>query len=242
MRILIFGGTTEGRLLARELNSMGHAVTVSVATPLGAEELNGTDCAVRTGRLDAEEMADLVSGYDLVIDATHPFAREVSRNIREACERHGVGLRRVLRGESDTGEGLYFDSHEQAAAYLAAQEGNVLLTTGAKELAAYGDIERERLYPRVLPAHGSLEACEKAGIPHRNVIAMQGPFTKEMNLALIRQYDIRYLVTKDSGEAGGFAQKKEAALTAGIGFVVIRRPHEEGLTVQEMLRELEGKI
>ena len=123
----------------------------------------------------------------------------------------------------------------RAAQYLAATQGNVLLTTGAKELAAFAGLDAARLYPRVLPTVAGITACEGAGIPHRNIIAMQGPFTLELNLALMQQFHIRYLVTKDGGSAGGFAEKAQAAAQSGAVLVVLRRPEDCGETAEEIL-------
>ena len=90
--------------------------------------------------------------------------------------------------------------------------------------------------PRVLPTVAGITACEGAGIPHRNIIAMQGPFTLELNLALMQQFHIRYLVTKDGGSAGGFAEKAQAAAQSGAALVVLRRPEECGETAEEILQ------
>lgn len=101
MKVLIFGGTTEGRLLAGELLERGFEVTVSVATPLGAEELEGLPgLRVLVGRRDREEMAEVLGAFDRCVDATHPYAVEASGNIRSACEQAGVPLCRLLRRES----------------------------------------------------------------------------------------------------------------------------------------------
>ena len=115
-----------------------------------------------------------------------------------------------------------------AAALLAQERGNILLTTGSKELGAFSAIEPQRLYPRVLPSHESLSACEAAGIPHRNILAMQGPFSQELNEALIRQYHIAWVVTKDGGAAGGFPEKARAAETTGAELIVLCRPEDQG--------------
>ena len=88
----------------------------------------------------------------------------------------------------------------------------------------------------VLPTVAGITACEGAGIPHRNIIAMQGPFTLELNLALMQQFHIRYLVTKDGGSAGGFAEKAQAAAQSGAALVVLRRPEECGETAEEILQ------
>ena len=68
---------------------------------------------------------------------------------------------------------------------------------------------------------------------------MQGPFSTELNVALLRQYHIATLVTKAAGAAGGFWQKVEAARQTGAALVVIGRPvHEQGLTLDQVKRQL----
>ena len=240
-RILIFGGTTEGRELAQRLGAAGYEVTVSVATDLGAEELKGVKAAVRAGRLDEEQMTGLIPDFDLVIDATHPFAVEVTRCIRQACRRCEIPLRRLLRAQSETEGCIRVDSCAQACDYLASRPGNVLLTTGAKELGAFRDLEPERVFARVLPTHPSLEACEALKLPHRNILALQGPFSEQMNIAMLEQYHIRWMVTKDGGKAGGFQEKLRAARRAGADVILVGRPEEEGLTMEEILTELEAR-
>ena len=125
---------------------------------------------------------------------------------------------------------VVFGTAAQAAEYLAGTKENILLATGAKELAAFAPQDPARLYPRVLPTPEGIAACEAAGIPHRNIIAMQGPFSCQLNKALIEQFHIRYLVTKDGGAAGGFAEKVQAAAETGVQLVVLRRPEEVGET------------
>ena len=236
-RILIFGGTTEGRLLAQALSRRGVSAAVSVATELGAEELSGLPgITPLVGRRTAEEMAALLSGYDKCVDATHPYAVEVSKNIRAACAAAGVPLRRLLRRESPLPpDSVRVDSAGEAAALLAGREGNILLATGAKELPAFAPLDRSRLFPRVLPAEESLLACRRAGIPPKNIIAMHGPFSQKLNEALLEQFHIRWLVTKDGGAAGGFPEKAAAAQSAGAALVVIRRPEEDGEDLDSVL-------
>lgn len=242
MKIFVFGGTTEGRELAGELVALGHSVTVSVATPLGAEELRAVSgITVLVGRRLPDEMAELLVGYDLCIDATHPYAAEASRNIRTACEQAGVPLRRLARSASGETDCVQVDSCASAAAFLAGTEGNVLLTTGSKELAAFGGLAPERLFARVLPTHEGVKACEDIGLAHRNILALQGPFTQKMNEAMLEQYHIRWLVTKDGGRAGGFAEKIAAARNVGVGVVLVARPQDSGSTMEEILSRLKGE-
>lgn len=240
MKVLLFGGTTEGRVLARRLAALGHAVTVSVATDLGAEMLGQfPEGRVLVGRLAGEAMASLVRQYALCIDATHPYAVEVTKQIQRACAETGVPLRRLLRRESRTEAGwVLVDSPEQAAQALLATTGNILLTTGTKELPAFAALDPARLYPRVLPTHAALDTCQALGIPHKNILALQGPFSRAMNEAMLAQYDIKWLVTKDGGKSGGFTDKADAARAHGVPLVLIRRPQEDGQTMEEILHEL----
>lgn len=242
MKILLFGGTTEGRLLARELSGRGYEVTVSVATDLGAEELAGAQGVnLWVGRMDRGRMEEVIPAFDLVLDATHPYAAEVTKNLRGACEATGIAYLRLLRKSSGLEGVISVASCAEAAEYLAGQEGNVLLAIGAKELGAFAHLDPERLFARVLPTADSIHACEAIGLRHRNIIALQGPFTEEMNAAMVHQYGISWMVTKDGGKAGGYEEKAAAAKKAGVGLVLVRRPEEEtdGRTFDEILKAVE---
>lgn len=236
MKAVVFSGTTEGRRFSQKLAALGAEVTVCVATPLGAEEQGEmAGITVHAGRLLPDAMAALLTGADLCVDATHPYAVDVTRNIRAAAAQAGVEYRRLLRAQSPLPEGCaVFETAAQAAAYLAGTAGNVLLATGAKELAAFAALDPARLYPRVLPTPEGIAACEAANIPHRNIIAMQGPFSLALNVALMQQFGVRYLVTKDGGAAGGFAEKVQAAARTGAQLVVLRRPPETGETEEAL--------
>ncbi len=237
MKAVVFSGTTEGRIFSKQLAALGAAVLVSVATPLGAEEQGSlAGITVHCGRLTPEEMAALLQGADLCVDATHPYAVDATKNIRAACSAAGMEYHRLLRAESPLPRGsMVFQSAAHAAAFLAGVQGNVLLATGAKELSAFAGVEPERLYPRVLPTREGIAACEAAGIPHKQIIAMQGPFSYALNKALLEQFSIRFLVTKDGGAAGGFAEKARAAADTGAQLLVLRRPVEHGETAEQIL-------
>lgn len=236
MKIVVFSGTTEGRQFSRRLAAAGAQVTVSVATPLGAEEqgqMPGIE--VRCGRLTPDEMVLLLHGADLCVDATHPYAVDATRNVRAACKKAGVEYHRLLRAESPLPAGsMVFTSAAHAAEFLAGTQGSILLATGAKELAVFGRLDPERLYPRVLPTQEGIAACEAVHVPHKNIIAMQGPFSYALNRALMEQFHIRFLVTKDGGAAGGFAEKADAARDTGVQLIVLRRPPETGETAEQI--------
>ena len=222
MRAVVFSGTTEGRIFSRQLAQLGADVLVSVATPLGSEEQGSfAGITVHCGRLTPDEMAALVQGADLCVDATHPYAVDATRNIRTACRTAGVEYHRLLRAQSPLPAGsMVLQSAAHVADFLAQTQGNVLL---------------ERLYPRVLPTLDGIAACEAAHIPHKNILALQGPFSYALNRALLEQFSIRFLVTKDGGAAGGFAEKAQAAADTGVQLIVIRRPAETGETADQIL-------
>lgn len=241
MKILLFGGTTEGRLLAGELEKRGHELTVSCATELGAEELSALSCEILAGRLEQEEMAELVTGYELVVDATHPYAALVTENIQAACRKKQIPYRRICRESGDEKACFRVKSCREAAEYLRSKEGNILVTTGAKELADYALLDPKQVYARVLPTHAGIEACEKLGLPHKNIIALQGPFSLELNQAMLKQYGIKWMVTKDGGRAGGFEEKLEAASACGARLILVERPEDQGMTMEAFLDEVDEK-
>ena len=244
MRFVIFSGTTEGRQLSRALADRGAAVQVCVATAYGREQQGQyPGVQVHTGRMEPPAMAALLAGAALCIDATHPYAAAATANIRAAAAAAGVSCRRLLRAPSPLPENAWcVPDAAAAAARLADTAGNILLATGAKELPAFAPLDPQRLYPRVLPQAENLAACAAAGIPAGHIIAMQGPFGAELNRALIHQFAIRYLVTKDGGAAGGFAEKVQAAADTGIQLVVIRRPPDAGESCEAVLAACEALL
>ena len=253
-RILIFGGTTEGRLLAEYCHQQEIEAYVSVVSGYGADLLPESEYLhVLSGRMAGDAMEGFMKRASIraVFDATHPYAAEATRNIKEACGRARVSYLRVTRESAaaenpggDSGKGpaaafasqvVYVHSVEEAVCYLKDREGDILVTTGSKELAAYTALPgyEERLYVRVLPSCAAISACEDIGIRGKRIIAMQGPFSEEMNRAMMRQLGVRYLVTKEAGTAGGFLEKLSAAEALSVTAVVIGRPLEErdGITL-----------
>ena len=282
-KIWIFGGTTEGRLLAEYCSREKIEAWVSVASEYGEEllqeelmesgnagnpDLNHNTCLAKKnlktvqassvikvlrGRMDRYQMEEFIrnQGIHLVIDATHPHARLVSEEIQEACGRTGVRLERCLRAEGEQNKArdwVEVDSIQEAVSFLSSVSGVIFATTGSKELEALCQIPdyQKRVYARVLPTSNVLKKCEKLGITGSHLIAMQGPFSTEMNTLFLRQTKAEWLLTKDSGRAGGFQEKVEAARENGTRVVVIRRPKENGISLEEAMEVLkkadEGKV
>lgn len=248
--IWIFGGTTEGRRLAEYCVAGGQKALVSVVSGYGEQVLPKDGClTVLRQAMDSEQMEEMLEKEQvkLVIDATHPYAALVSKNIREACERRRVRVLRVLRASEAGGRweanAVRCASAKEAVRYLAQTEGHILVTTGSKELGVFAELPdyENRIYARVLPDSRVLAQCESMGLAGGHVIAMQGPFGEELNAAVMRQFSIRYLVTKEAGQAGGYMEKLKAAASCGVVPVIIGRPEqEEGISVEEACSVLDS--
>lgn len=241
-KICVFAGTTEGRRLTEFLCSQGLSVTACVATEYGETLLSPAEnLTISAKRLTEEEMKALFLSqkFDLCVDATHPYAPIVTENIGAACEETGTEYLRLLRdGQNAPEDAVFCQSIEEVVSYLNGTEGKILLTTGSKELSKYMGIRdfQDRVYGRVLPMMDSLRLCEEAGLKPSHILAMQGPFSKEMNVSMLKSVGASYMVTKQSGSAGGFDEKIEAAREAGAKLIVIGRPpQKQGLSYGDTL-------
>ena len=251
---MLFAGTTEGRDLSHFMYVQGIPVSIYTATRYGAEALRdagvaagpaGTGVTINTGRLDeAAVRAEIIKNRPIaVIDATHPFAEEAGRTIRRCCCDCDTPLIKVLRPEIPMlGRGAVTRTKNvaEAAEYLSSKKGNILLTIGSRRLdifckaflrnngAEASTDELDRLCVRILPVPDSLRICIDCGIRPRNIMAVEGPFSEDMNLSCIRHFDAAYLVTKETGYEGGMCEKLSAAEKAGIEVVTVMRPPSEG--------------
>lgn len=247
-RILILGGTSEGRELAEYAAFLSVPTLVSVVSPYGKALLGESESGisysdssvkVRCGALDREEMEKLFKEeqFTLVLDATHPYASQVTELAERLCEECGIAYARVVReSTAENGAVCTVDSIEKAALFLERQEGNVLLTTGSKELEPFLRSKRlsERIFARVLPDVEVIRKCQALGLRGSHILAMQGPFSVALNQAMLEQVQAKWMVTKDSGSRGGLEEKLEAARGCGVSVVLIGRPvQEKGLTLSQ---------
>ena len=244
-KLCVFAGTTEGREIAEFLAEQSADVTVCVATEYGETLLpQGEGLRISARTLPREEMAELFrrERFDLVIDATHPYAKRITESIAATCAGTDTEYLRLLRPDTAAPENAVFvEDAAGAAEYLDRVDGNILLTTGSRELQAFASVRdfASRLYARVLPMEDSLRACREAGLPPAHILAMQGPFSRELNAAMLRSIGAAYLVTKASGSAGGFEEKIAAAAETGAVPVIIGRPPQrEGLSAAETVELL----
>ena len=245
--IFIFAGTSEGREIAEILSQKGFDCTVSVATEYGANLLpKAENLTVLQGRMKCEKMIAAFSqkNYAFVVDATHPFATEVSKEIKKACNythKKYLRLARNTNFEQAAGEDekiFYFSDISQAGEWLQNQSGKIFVTTGSKELFKLCEkiSERERLFVRVLPCAESLKICEDCKISENQIIALQGPFSLETNERQFAESGAKILLTKESGAAGGFFEKIQAAENLKMQIAVIKNPENARHSELDRLR------
>ena len=249
-KLCVFAGTSEGRRLVDFLKEQDASITACAATEYGGELIEpSAGLQVLTGRLDAAEMEALFAGerFDLVIDATHPYAAAVTENIMLACSRTKTEYLRVERGETCVPDGaVWVPDIAAAVEYLRGTVGNILLTTGSKELVEFSRLTGfgERVFARVLPVESSIAACSEAGLRPSHILAMQGPFSADMNVAMIESVNAAYVVTKETCRTGGFDEKALAAKKTGAGLIVIGRPAPgaDGMSFRDTIEVLEQRF
>ncbi len=246
--ILLLGGTSETASIADRLAGAGLAVLVSTATAAALDVGTRPGIERRVGRLAAPAMAQLVHDQAItaIVDAGHPYAAELHATAQAVAARVAIPYFRFVRpavawDAADTTIVPVTD-HAAAAATAFSFGKPVLLTTGSNHLAPYCQQAAQHGLPlvvRVLPERASLEACHQAGLADAAIIALRGPFSRQQNREHLRQVQAGVLVTKESGEAGGFAAKVAAARDEQCRVVVIQRPPE---TTQHAYQDVQALL
>ncbi|MEG0385213.1 MAG: precorrin-6A reductase [Solibacillus sp.] len=229
--ILFLAGTSDARELAIELQKKGHSLLATVVTDSAANSLEEAGIAHHVGRLSTEEMATIINekGVTTVIDASHPYAEEASKTAMAAAEQCKLTYIRYERPQQQYVNPLIaeVETYEEAALIAREHKGTVMLTTGSKTLATFTKYllnDSIRLVCRMLPNKENMEKCDLLGVKQRDIIAIQGPFSKELNTALYLQYETTLVITKESGKVGSVDEKMDAALELNIPVILIKRP------------------
>ncbi|MDD7267187.1 MAG: precorrin-6A reductase [Lachnospiraceae bacterium] len=244
-KLLVFAGTTEGRQLAEFLEQQQIPALISVATEYGSEVLASTYNYIRIleGRMQEEDLICLLgeTGISHLIDATHPFAKAVTEMLQRICDSHAIRYDRLLRAEDGEEGDEIFAGLDEVVESLRQRPGRIMATTGSKEAAKYAALPDfdSRVWIRVLPSLESIGLCREAGFSGKQIIAMQGPFSKELNKSLMQEYGIDYLITKQSGRTGGVDEKIAAARELGVRVLSIGRPKESGLSFAALCEQLQ---
>ncbi len=244
---MVLGGTEEARLIAEKLAD-DMEILVTVTSSYGAGLLSGCDVEVIQQKFTAESLSELLrdSDIDMIIDATHPFASEITSLALDVSGDLNVEYIRFERPRVEYPADVSVvevEDYEEAAA-AASRHERILLTTGSGHLREFTDTLKEaerRVFVRILPRPEFLRRTLESGLNAGNVIAMKGPFSREMNEVICRDYDIDALVTKASGSSGGVKEKLEAADRIGIPVILIDRPEfDYPVKVQNMEQLQEG--
>ena len=238
--IFVAAGTRDGRELVGYLLEHGERVLASVVSEYGERLLAQYAPCVERGSLSVNDrpldeagLSECLRAHGIraLVDASHPYAANVSRNAIAAC--HALDLP-YIRYEREAVQAddpwIHHAKDYEDAARIASSllhGGSVFLTTGSRNLAAFTAspyLAGKRIVARVLPTANVLEGCAALGLTPRDIIAMQGPFSQELNEAMLRQCEADVIVTKNSGQIGGSDTKLGASKALGIPVVLVDRP------------------
>ena len=240
--ILIFGGTSDSLNIAKALEEAGYDYVLSVATTYGKalatkkvndgnkDSQKAAKGKVLEGRLDQEAMKALIKERQikLILDATHPYAIEVSKNAMAVAQQMALSYVRYERPsllEAVQGAKVHIVEDTKEACEVANRLGkNIFLGTGSKTLGEFvAGLKDKKIVARVLPTSDVIKECEALGLSPENIVGMKGPFSEALNVALYKQYEIDCMITKESGVEGGFLEKVEGCKRQGIEVIVIKR-------------------
>lgn len=230
--VWVFSGTSDGNALAAKIAEAGHGVIISTMSDYGREVAleNCKGAQVRSGRMGIEARRRELqkSAARAIVDATHPFAEEMSRQLIALSGELNIPYYRYERPSSN-GQfpAIRCESVAQAATEAVRRGKRIFLATGSKDLATFLSTEGAagcEWFARVTPDPRQIARAIDSGIRRDHLCAMQGPFSRQFNEALWLDWNIDCVITKDSGEAGGYNAKAEAAQAMGIPFLVIEKP------------------
>jgi len=231
--IFVAAGTQDGREIVECLLAAGHRVLASVVSEYGKLLLAAKPgLRINEKPLDLAALRECLQLHEVTafVDASHPYAVNVSKNAMAACTELAIPYIRYERSQTALPEyaALYRVPDYKAAAQLAASLGKtIFLTTGSRNLAL---LKKDpacaacRLIARVLPDPAVIEECRQMGFMPKDIIAMQGPFSQALNEELYKKYEADVVLTKNSGKIGGTDSKLAAAMKLGLPIVMIERP------------------
>lgn len=251
MRYLVMSGTSDAtkviKFLHEDENNYIIATTVTdygakIAESAGANE-------VISKALKEDDFIKVIQDYEIdrLIDATHPFASVATETAIESSEKANIEYIRYERASTILPESdliykvpTFEEGAKKSLELLKNKDDKLMHLAGVMRLATIvNEIDPEQVIPRVLPNNFSITKTLETGVPAENIIAMQGTYSKELNMALMKEYNISAIITKESGESGGAETKINAALELEIPVVLVTRPKIEKLSNHKIVRSID---
>jgi len=260
MKVLVMAGTSDAREIIKCLSRLGVSVLATATTRHGTDlALNSGADKILEGRFDMGQLVRIMkeNNVQYLIDATHPFASLATKHAIDASENSEVDYIRFERPPSKIPDSqlLYKCSSFEEAIHKILDikkgtkegslenqvQGKILHLAGVNTLHYLTEmISPHQIVARILPLVYSLEKCLKMGIPHGNIVAMEGVFSKEFNKILMKEYQIDLVLTKESGDSGGFMSKIDAALDLEIPVVIVMRPQVKELNGRRVFTDVKA--
>ena len=251
MKILLLGGTKDSTNIIEFIkNNYDAYILTTTTTEYGArlaKECGSDDVIARP--LLKDEIIEIINreNFNLLIDATHPFAEHITQTSVSIADELKLAYIRFERPTTnlkniDTSHIHYANSFDEAGKLIEDEfsEGNVLHFAGAntmEDILKYVSVDR--FYPRILKVESSIEKCEKLGVDPSHIIPMKGAASLEENLELIEKYDASVMITKESGEIGGVVEKIQAANEKNVAVIMIQRPKIDDLNRNDIVSNLD---
>lgn len=207
--IWIVGGTSDTTKLLDLLSGKidFSKLIVSVTTDYGEQLLKFFKLKVFKGKIEKEEIRNFIdkNQIDTIIDTSHPYAENISKNILESIDLEKINYMRYERAKSIENNEYTFESVEKLIDYINKNMKNevILSTLGSKAIPKLAEIENNKVFLRILPTVESVKSAIDYNFLPKDIIAIQGPFSKEFEEEILKFYKASVLLTKDSGEAGG---------------------------------------
>lgn len=245
--ILLLGGTSESLAVADQLRQMHLPFIATVVSDYGVQLTQDHAKTVVKTTFSPESFASFCQQHDidLVVDATHPFARVISQLAIDETAKLGISYLRFERANQydSRAKVKMVDSTAMACDYLQTVPGKVYLSTGSKTAPEYArQLGVDRLHVRALPTTKVMVNLTAAGFKAAQIDAIQGPFSVELNSQLFKHARVQIVVTKESGRRGGVQEKLTACANLHLPCVVIRRPQLDYPAKVITLTELQEKL
>ncbi|MGB9937671.1 MAG: precorrin-6A reductase [Methanobacterium sp.] len=253
INLMVMAGTKDAANIIKKLKSaQKFYILATTTTKYGAEitKSAGAD-EVLSRKLDLNDLINLIKEKDIAIlvDATHPFAAAATQNAVKASESKEIKYLRFERPRETIDDHklmhkvFSFEEAASKALELTDEKTRLLHLAGVFTLDKIIEKnDKNNIYARVLPSIESIQKCLDLGLKQENIIAMQGTFSKEFNKALIEEYNISMIITKESGATGGMMPKINAALELGVQVVLVTRPEIPELSNKDVFTNLNDII